>query len=128
VLLLLLLRSSAPRLDGPLWVLRHDVAAANGLAALQLPGETPAAASEQQQVLGQAQQQQQRSFDWFMYDCPAQQLQARCSERQEAAVGKAATFFASENMLPQAHGTPEVGSRGLPWWWCVLPVHSCRHP
>lgn len=68
--------------------------------------------------------QEQWHFDWFMYDCPAQQLSKvgrQCRELQEAAVSKAATFFAAENMLPQAHGSTQVGGQVL-YVACIAPL------
>lgn len=56
----------------------------------------------------------QRSYDWFMYECPADRLVGRvgrpCADRQEGAISKSATFFANENTLPTEHGTPQVSS------------------
>lgn len=54
----------------------------------------------------------QHSYDWFMYDCPAELLAGRlgrgCRELQEGAISKSATFFANENTLPMEHGSPQV--------------------
>jgi hypothetical protein len=113
------------------WVLRHNVTAANSLTPIPAP---PPAATDDSITASEAAQLaaathrvlQQRSYDWFMYDCPADRMGGRvgrgCSERQEAAVSKSATFFASENTLPTAHGSPQVGVWGCTRVWVVAAV------
>lgn len=141
----------ACRVDGPVWVLRHNVTAANSLTPI--PAPAPPATTEDSISATKAEQLAaathrvvltQRSYDWFLYDCPAEQMGGRvgrgCSERQEGAVSKSATFFASENTLPTEHGSPQVGVRlqqGVggcvrswgeelqqPYVWCVWQL-SC---
>lgn len=106
-----------PGVDGPVWVLRHNVTATNSLTPIPAP---PPAATDDSITASEAAQLaaathrvlKHRSYDWFMYDCPADRMGGRvgrgCSERQEGAVSKSATFFASENTLPTAHGSPQV--------------------
>ena len=59
------------------------------------------------------------SYDWFMYDCPADRMAGRvgrpCNELQEGAVSKSATFFANENTLPTEHGSSQVGQLCSVW-------------
>lgn len=114
---------SACRVDGPVWVLRHNVTTANSLTPIPPPPPAPPAATDDSISATEAEQLAaathrvltQRSYDWFLYDCPVDQMGGRvgrgCSERQEGAVSKSATFFASENTLPTGHGSPQVGVR-----------------
>lgn len=106
--------------DGPVWVLRHNVTAVNRLTAIPpLPPPPPVMAdsnAEQERLqLAAASHKllKQRSYDWFVYDCPVDQQAGRigrgCGELQEAAISKSATFFAHENTLPTEHGSPKVG-------------------
>jgi hypothetical protein len=123
------------RTDGPAWVLRHNATAVHRLSALPPPPPTPPvmadpAAEEERLRLAAvvATKLKQRSYDWFMYDCPAEQLAGRvgrgCRELQEGAISKSATFFANENTLPMEHGTPQVCWCG--WQGCRVRCPWCE--
>lgn len=103
-----------------MWVLRHNVTAVNSLTPVPPTPPPPqvmadAAAEEERLQLAAATHRllKQRSYDWWMYDCPVERLAGSvgrgCGELQEGAISKSATFFASENTLPTEHGSPKVG-------------------
>jgi hypothetical protein len=123
------------RADGPVWVLRHNVTAINRVTPVPPPPQPPpvmadAAAEEEWLQLAVATHRmlKQRSYDWWMYDCPVERLAVSvgrgCGELQEGAVSKSATFFASENTLPTEHGSPQVGVLLLTGIYCQSrPIH-----
>lgn len=116
LLLLLVVSPCHDSADGPVWVLQHNVTTANNVTPVpREPAPAPGTMTPQQIRLQALTRRliKTHTYDWFMYECPADRLVGRvgrpCSELQEGAVSKAATFFATENARPTEHGNPKVG-------------------